>query len=371
MSVNARAVAFYLPQFHPIPENDAFWGKGFTEWTNVTKARPLFRGHVQPHLPSDLGFYDLRVPEVREAQAELARSAGIEAFCYWHYWFGGGKRLLERPLDEVLASGRPDFGFCLAWANESWTGRWHGVDDVICEQRYPGLADIDAHFSHVLPFFRDSRYLRVGGRCVFTIYSPDKLPSPRVFIDRWQELAAKSGLEPLFFVAVSDVARDAEGYDGTVANAPLRDMVMTRPPWYLRPINKWWWTRCGQPYLTRLYERGRRPLVVDYANYISSYPARGLRRNEFPCIVPNWDNTPRCGKRGFLLCDSTPELFAELVERAFASMSETQYDTSEPLLFIKSWNEWAEGNYLEPDQEWGRTYLDRLSDVLVPLDEGC
>ena len=146
MSTPARLIAFYLPQFHPIPENDQWWGRGFTEWTNVGKARPLFRGHYQPRLPADLGYYDLRVPEVREAQAELARNAGIEGFCYYHYWFGG-KRLLERPFTEVINSGKPRFPFCLCWANQTWSGVWHGAPErVLIEQTYPGREDCVKHF---------------------------------------------------------------------------------------------------------------------------------------------------------------------------------------------------------------------------------
>lgn len=140
MSARARVIAYYPPQYHPIQENDEWWGKGFTEWTNVAKAKPLFPGHYQPHLPADLGFYDLRVPEVRHEQAEMARSHGVEGFCYWHYWIGG-RRLLERPFNEVLKSGEPDFPFCLAWANESWTGVWHGSPQTtLMEQTYPGPA---------------------------------------------------------------------------------------------------------------------------------------------------------------------------------------------------------------------------------------
>src|SRR5437879_9338189 len=150
---NARLIAFYLPQFHPIPENDAWWEPGFTEWTNVVRARPLFRGHRQPDLPTDLGFYDLRVAETRAAQAQLAAAHGIEAFCYWHYWFAG-RRMLERPFDEVLRSGRPDFRFCLGWANQTWSGVWHGApEQVLIEQTYPGEEDDRRHFAAVLPAF--------------------------------------------------------------------------------------------------------------------------------------------------------------------------------------------------------------------------
>ena len=197
-------IAFYLPQYYPIPENDEWWGKGFTEWTNVTKAKPLFEGHKQPHFPADLGYYDLRVPEVREQQAQLAREAGIEGFCYWHYWFGNGKRLLERPFNEVLKSGKPDFPFCLAWANETWSGIWNGVSEkVLMKQEYPGLKDYEDHFYTILPAFKDKRYMRVDGKPLFVVYNPDDLPDMKVFCDYFNELAIKNGLKGLHLVANS------------------------------------------------------------------------------------------------------------------------------------------------------------------------
>ena len=197
----ARLIAFYLPQFHPIPENDKWWGTGFTEWTNVAKARPLFPGHYQPRMPADLGFYNLRLPEVRAAQAKLAREAGIEGFCYWHYWFGG-KRLLERPFNEVLISGQPDLPFCLGWANQTWSGIWHGVPSrILMEQTYPGPIDHERHFHAVLPAFHNPRYIRVRNMPVFLIYQPNELPSLPAFIEQWQNLALRNGLQGIHFVA--------------------------------------------------------------------------------------------------------------------------------------------------------------------------
>ena len=175
MSSKARVIAFYLPQFHPIPENDEWWGKGFTEWTNTAKAKPLFPGHYQPHVPADLGFYDLRVPETRIAQAEMAKEYGIEGFCYYHYWFAG-KRLLERPFDEVLNSGMPDFPFCLCWANQTWTGIWHGSPDrVLIEQTYPGPEDEEVILIICCKAFHDQRYIKVDGKPMFLVYCPKRV----------------------------------------------------------------------------------------------------------------------------------------------------------------------------------------------------
>ena len=199
----ARVLAFYLPQFHPTPENDAWWGKGFTEWTNVGKAKPLFRGHYQPQVPADLGYYDLRVPETRVAQADMAREYGVEGFCYWHYWFGNGRRLLDRPFTEVLESGNPDFPFCLAWANHSWHGIYCGVKskDPLIEQTYNGLSDYEHHFYDVLPAFKDKRYITVDGKPFFLVFSPLEIPDPKEFIDCWQQLAIRNGLKGIHFVA--------------------------------------------------------------------------------------------------------------------------------------------------------------------------
>lgn len=203
MNDGNRIIALYLPQFHPIPENDGWWGKGFTEWRNVGKAQPLFRGHYQPRVPADLGYYDLRVSEAREAQAEMAKKYGVEGFCYWHYWFGNGKRLLERPFQEVLLSGSPDYPFCLAWANESWKGFFHGVNgrETLIEQQYGSEDDYKEHFYSLLPAFKDPRYIRVDGKPLFMIYSPLSLPDARSFISLWQKLAYENGIAGVHFVA--------------------------------------------------------------------------------------------------------------------------------------------------------------------------
>ena len=192
--MKARVIALYLPQFHPIPENDKWWGKGFTEWNNVKKAVPLCKGHVQPRVPADLGYYDLRDPEIREKQAQLAREAGIEGFCYYHYWFGEGRQLLERPFDEVLESGKPDFPFCLCWANHNWTNKsWKksktmATGNMIMEMRY-SMEDHIKHFYHVLPAFKDHRYIKVDGKPLFAVWAPRDVPDCKAFIDKWQELA--------------------------------------------------------------------------------------------------------------------------------------------------------------------------------------
>src|SRR2546422_3290767 len=191
-----RVVAFYLPQFHPIPENDQVWGKGFTEWSNVVKTRPLFPGHYQPHLPADLGFYDLRLPEVREAQAGLAHAYGVSGFCYYHYWFNG-RRLLHRPFDEVLRSGSPNFQFCLCWANENWTRRWDGGDHNVFVAQKHSLEDDERHIDHLISAFSDKRYIKIHGRPLLLVYRTGQLPAPAETAALWRRRVEAAGFPGL------------------------------------------------------------------------------------------------------------------------------------------------------------------------------
>jgi lipopolysaccharide biosynthesis protein len=347
-------LALFLPQFHPIPENDAWWEPGFTEWTNVAAAGRLFLGHRRPDLPGELGFYDLRLAEVREQQAELAAAHGVTAFCWWHYWFAG-RRLLERPFDEVLASRSPSLPFSLCWANQSWSGVWHGAPDrVLVEQTYPD-GDDEAHFAALTPAFRDERYHRVDGRPLLGVFRPQELPDPGRFVDTWQRLARDAGLEGLYLVAFSEsrewgaqYARHVEdGFDAAVhvafpfartASAKLRDRLRTS--------------------IVRLG-----PGRYRYAEDLPAYP-RSLRGVVHPCVYPNWDNTPRAARRGSVIVDAAPARFERHVRQAVARA--TLNPERERLVFVKSWNEWAEGNHLEPDRRHGRGWLEALRAGLAP-----
>ena len=223
-----RAIAFYLPQFHPIPENDGWWGPGFTEWSNVTRAQPNFDGHYEPHLPADLGFYDLRVPETREQQAELARAHGIHGFCYYYYWFAG-KRLLERPIEEMRASGRPDFPICLCWANENWTRRWDGADREVLIAQNPSPADDERLIRDLLAHFRDPRYIRVGGRPLFMVYRVGVLPDVRASAAIWRDICRREGIGELYLCAAKtyDTGDPAQyGFDAAVEFPPHGDRTM-------------------------------------------------------------------------------------------------------------------------------------------------
>lgn len=350
-----RAIAFYLPQFHPIPENDEWWGKGFTEWTNVAKARPLFRGHEQPHLPGELGFYDLRVPETRAAQAALAQQYGLSAFCYWHYWFAG-RRILERPFAEVLASGQPDFGFCLGWANQTWTGVWHGAEDrVLIQQTYPGPDDDRAHFAAVLPAFQDKRYFRVHGKPLFYIFRPEQLPDPVGFCRRWRTWAQEAGLPGVYFVGeISDLLGE-----GPACGLP-EDYGFDAGVYMRIPALR---TR-GNILRMRLKRRFiHQPETYPYSPQPAIRPPRYQAPNVYPCVYSNWDNTPRSGRRGLVIRNACPALFKKHVGNAVEELLPKPHE--ERLLFVKSWNEWAEGNYLEPDARHGRAYLEAFADALT------
>jgi lipopolysaccharide biosynthesis protein len=350
----ARAIAFYLPQYHPVPENDEWWGKGFTEWTNMAKARPMFRGHDQPHIPADLGFYDLRVPETRNAQADLARRYGIEAFCYYHYWFAG-RRILERPFNEVVASGEPDFPFCLCWANETWTGIWHGAPDrILIEQTYPGAADHAAHFQALLPAFADRRYLRLDGKPVFLIYKPEKLPQPKVALAQWQSMAREAGLGGLHIIGTTAQRQwqPAEhGFDAKV------DLPLISPRGWIsrrRPVA---WVR------NQIEIRRGLPTILSYPEFVAAQlPRSSAGAAAYPCLVHAWDNTPRSGANGVVLAGSTPELFRQMLDAAVSMLHDRPPERR--LLFLKSWNEWAEGNHLEPDRAFGHRYLQAVAGAL-------
>ena len=348
-------VALYLPQYHPIPENDEWWGKGFTEWTNVTKARPLYRGHEQPNLPSDLGFYDLRLPEVRQAQADMARAYGVGAFCYYHYWFGDGQRLLERPFEEVLSSGQPDFPFMLCWANETWSGVWHGLAGrTLIEQRFPGPDDDEAHFQLLLRAFRDPRYLRVQGKPVFMIYRPLNLPDLNGTLTAWRDMAVSAGLPGLYLLAEHGDPNWNCREHGFDAFVNMRNLERRRP-----------WTPWSQPMAkvrNRLLDMMGHPYVLPYENYASYFVPDEASDEAIPCVLPNWDNTPRSGARGLVLQGSTPAGFAVQMRRALRRAAARR--SEDRLVFVKSWNEWGEGNHLEPGRHHGHGYLEALRTTL-------
>jgi lipopolysaccharide biosynthesis protein len=373
-----RLIAFYLPQFHPIPENDLWWGPGFTEWTNVVRARPAYRGHYQPQLPADLGFYDLRLPESRYAQARLARQYGIHGFCYYHYWFQG-KRLLEQPFEAVLHSGEPDFPFCLCWANEPWSRTWAGDEhSVLMAQQYS--ADDDrALIRSLLPAFRDRRYIRIDGKPLFLVYRVASLPHPARTADIWREEARKAGVGDLFLAKVESYAGQnygdpaVLGFDAGVQFAPdsvcagpqlswsswLREKRVDALSWTLfRALDKGgsraaqWLAGAG------LVDHGYvRHAMYRYDTLVSNMLARPRPTHRwYPCVTPSWDNLARRPVGAKIYKDATPEKYGAWLSEVVARQMQQPRD--DRIVFVNAWNEWGEGNHLEPCVRWGHAYLE-------------
>lgn len=383
MKKQARIIAFYLPQFHPTEENDKYWGKGFTEWTNVAKAKPLYRGHYQPQIPADLGFYDLRLSEVREAQAKMARDCGVEGFCYWHYWFGNGKKTLDRPFKEVLESGKPDYPFCLGWANHSWTNKtWlknkaFQQDTIIFEQTYPGEKDYIAHFYDVLPAFKDHRYITVDGKPLFLIFNPDDIPDGTDFINLWQKLAKENGLKGVFFVGHESatgrfnlkqfdyLSHIAERYNATLSKG--YDAICSDTTRYAELKTEGTLKKIAKAALAKyfgiefLYKYDYKKIMHNF------YVPMEKEKNVFPEIIPRFDRSPRAGRGARIYTDSTPERFGEAVEKALEQVKDKKIEYR--IIFLKSWNEWGEGNYMEPDLKYGHGYLDELKKRIILSEE--
>jgi glycosyltransferase involved in cell wall biosynthesis len=355
-TVDVRLIAFYLPQFHPIPENDAWWGRGFTEWRNVARADPQFPGHYQPHVPGDLGFYDLRLAETRQRQADLARAAGIHGFCYYHYWFGS-KRLLERPFDEVLASGQPDFPFALCWANDPWSRRWDGrTDDLLQPQTYSPEDDV-AHIRFLLPALRDSRAITVDGKPLFLVYRASHLPEPERTCETWRAEVERAGLSGIHLVAV-ETAWDL-GWDATEVGFDAKVLFQPQFGWLITHVDRLLNGRVPVP--------GKDDLqVYDYDVVVDALgDLEPVDYRRYESVFPGWDNTARVGERAVVIRNSTPARYegwlAGAVERARNEPLEQR------LVFLNAWNEWAEGCHLEPDLRWGHAYLEATRRALEPL----
>ena len=381
--MKARVIALYLPQFHPIPENNRWWGPGFTEWTNVAKAKPLFKGHVQPKIPADLGFYDLRLPEVRQQQTDLAHEAGIEGFCYYHYWFGG-KQLLERPFNEVLASGKPDFPFCLCWANHSWSNKtWNRKSNMqsnsmLIEQTYPGYDDDYNHFMNVLPAFRDKRYITIDGKPVFFLYNPWEHTRVKEWIVTWRKLAQENGLPGLHFVSMCDATLTFKlNPDGTKSRVlpnveSSQDLFQTVLDMGFDAVN------CIGMRRGEMLSEGRMlnlcktilrkaglPIgkFFDYSRTVKGFfPPETKWENVYPTIVPQWDRSPRAATLDGIYVHATPKAFEEHINDALTYIEKKAPEHR--IMVLKSWNEWGEGNYVEPDLEFGHGWLEAIKNTI-------
>lgn len=339
---STRLLAFYLTQFHPIPENDEWWGKGFTEWTNATRARPLFPGHYQPHLPADLGFYDLRVRQTRHQQIALARQYGIDGFCYHYYWFSG-RRVLEQPFNDMLADPHSDMPFCVCWANENWSRRWDAAEhEVLLAQQYRD--DDDLRFiTELEPVLKDRRYIQVDGAPFLIVYRPQQLPDPQRSARIWREHCRNVGIARIHLCAAFthhnwDYAQF--GFDSGVEFPPHNT------DFGLKPNN----IRFHDPF---------EGATIDYQEIAGRYLQRdySAEYRGFRTVFPSWDNTARRGYRATLVMNGTPQNYEYWLDRAIAK-TEQEFPNQDRLVFINAWNEWAEGCHLEPDQRYGRLFLE-------------
>jgi len=358
MDENLKIIAYYLPQYYPFKENNEWWGKGFTEWTNVGKAKPLFKGHYQPKVPSELGYYDMRLPLIAEEQAELARIAGVYGFCYWHYWFGDGQELLEMPLKRVLETGKPDFPFCLGWAAESWMAKnWNKdgftKDVVLMEQRFPGTKDNEEHFYKYLNAFKDPRYIRIEGRPFFLLYGLKNFTDIQCFMDQWNELIKKNGVaDSFYFVGFPNLKKDFDVCERVHFDAiTIGNLINTS--YYKNGLH-----RKGMRFIERIIGRLRkRPIMIDYNEVIDKIWDDKCNDDDFlPTLIPNWDHTSRSGYNGTMFYNTTPELWEKMVKKVITNTK----NKKNKIIMLKSWNEWGEGNYMEPDLKYGRQYIDIL-----------
>ncbi len=377
-----RAIAMYLPQFHPIPENDKWWGKGFTEWTNVAKAKPLFKGHYQPHLPADLGFYDLRLSEVREQQARLAKEHGIFGFCYYHYWFNG-RRILELPFQQVFETGKPDFPFMLCWANENWSRNWDGGNkEVLIKQNY-SLEDDRLHMQSLIPYFKDKRYIRVNNKPVFAIYRSKLVPEMATTIEVWRNEAAKQNIELYIcrfescleggkeylnagFDAAIDFqpwGRQMNEYKTKIINQKFNSLHYRVKNFLLKKMIKPVAEKKYKQYKTKMNNPVIKNNVFDYSDYmqyvIKESPA-GYK--VFPGATPLWDNSARQTVNPGISLNANPDLYKLWLQHIAKNFE--PYSKEENFIFLNAWNEWAEGCHLEPCQKWGREFLEATRDVL-------
>lgn len=347
-----RAVPFYLPQFHPTPENDMFWGAGFTEWTNVTSARPVYEGHNQPNLPADLGFYDLRLDDVRRDQSELAAAFGVDGFMYYYYWFAG-KRLLHRPIDALLRSDI-NKSFCLMWANENWTRRWDGrTDDVLVGQDYDRVP-AEAFIDDVLPLLADPRYLRISDKPVLAVYRIAQIPNFEAVVEHWRRRAREAGVGELCVLSV-DVAREFDGLAGRARTAGL-DGRLGFPPHNLR----WEWVPHGGLHVDSRFKGN----LLSYQAMVADAEKRLVTAGEdfYPGVMVTFDNTARRQWASDVWFGANPYTFRRWLAAARSAVAHRPPE--ERIVFINAWNEWAEAAVLEPTVRFGRTYLQAVRDVV-------
>lgn len=378
----AKVIAFYLPQYHPVPVNDKYWGKGFTEWTNVAKAKPVYKGQYQPQIPADLGFYDLRIADVREEQAKMAKDAGVYGFCYWYYRFNKNTRVLDMPIKEIMRLHKPDFPFCIGWANHDWSNKtWvkskrFQKDVVFLKQEYLGMADYTDYFYEVLPMFKDERYIKIDGKPLFYIFNPDAIPDATEFINCWQELANKNGFPGIYFVARADSCGKAK----LIYSKEFLNQGLKRYNHYIQlgfdAVNSYSYRRAevlASGYFRKVMRQvkirisGHGLNIHDYGKIMDNYFTKEDRLDYvIPTIMPRKDRTPRSGKNALIYKNSTPQKFEKSVKNALKIIENKKQNHR--ILFLDSWNEWGEGSYMEPDLKFGHGYLNALKKEIF-IDE--
>lgn len=350
----AKIIAFYLPQFHPFKENDEWWGAGFSEWTNLAKARKLFPGHEQPKLPGELGFYDLRLPETRKAQADLARQYGIDGFCYYYYRLNPNLHLMERPLREVLESKQPDFPFMICWANHDWQQKLFNTEKgntsrLLAEQEYGDAKDIEQYFYEILPYFKDDRYIKDDNCPLFSIYEALKIPNLEEFIRIWNDLAKHNGFSGVKFIGYTE---DPKNHKEQMLKAGCWAVNSCKLYAFMR-----YHSQIKRYFVAALRKIFKLPYICSYIKAQKDFIGDDEKdENVMPTVIPNWDRSPRRGRYSEILIKSTPEGFSEHLRNVFSIIK----SKNNKYIFIKSWNEWGEGNYLEPDRKFGRKYLETL-----------
>jgi hypothetical protein len=355
-----RAIAIYLPQYHTIPENDQWWGRGFTEWTNVKKSKPLFKGHNQPNKPHEsLGYYDLKDPDVLLSQTSLAKEYGISGFAFYHYWFNG-KRLLNLPIDNMLKSDKPNFPFCLFWANETWSRRWLGEEkEVLIKQTYSEEDDFN-HINWLIKVFKDHRYIKVNNRPIFIIYRPLDFPDIIRTLNLFNTSCINSGIEKPYFIASNSHA----------GNIDLRDLgfdnILNFEP-QLSVLPDFMDDKRGIKKFLRNIKMGvfnSKLKLYDYSDAKNRMLNRKFHYPHLPCPCVRWDNTPRRGTNGIVFKNNEPVIFKKFFAESIETLKSMNFKSEENIIFINAWNEWAEGNYLEPDDKFEWKYLKVVKEVL-------
>lgn len=377
-----KIIAFYLPQFHTFPENDEWWGKGFTEWTNTKKAKPLFKGHYQPHIPYHQDYYDLTNEDVMRRQIEDANRYGVYGFCFYHYWFKNGKMLMEKPVERFLENKSLNTHFCISWANEPWTRRWDGGSKkVLMPQEYGEKEDWEKHFDYLLQFFKDDRYIKVNGKPLLLLYRPDMINCLKPMLETWRALAEKNGYPGLIIMAqgssycrkIYDTVRE-ESMDAYLMYEPgytycalaLKGRNLVKNILLYKQFFVHYFPRKIISMLSRDYIKINKALdVCDYDVLWKAILKNEMPADFYPGGFTNWDNSPRRGVDGRIVTGSTPEKFETYMEKLITKAQHSGKD----LLFINAWNEWAEGAHLEADEKHGYKYLEALREALLKTDE--